>query len=343
VLKFAYRGITTAFLAMGVTGSALAAEVLNMSAYPPSSHWLVKDSLGQWAEDVRRESAGRIRINSLPTPLGTAPAHFALARDGIADIALGVPGYTAGQFVLVEVAGIPKIGHTGEGLSVGLWNTFKATPELQAEFKGVKVLGLFTTDPQVPLLAKRKVEKLEDFRGLKMRVAGGMMRSVAEAAGMTPVSAPAPEAYQLLSTGVIDGIVFPISDIASFKLENLIKHVMRIPGGVAAAPIFLVMNEKRFESLSKADQEALMRASGENLSRIIGRGWDNKAKEVSELVRRHGGEMYVPSEAFMQSYDKALQPVIDAWIKQVKAERGIDGKALIDRMRSEVAKVEGAR
>lgn len=330
-------GVTLLSSMAGIAGNA---ETFNMSTYAPVSHWLVKDALGQWVKNVSKETEGRVKINILPTKLGKSSAHFALARDGIADITLGVPGYTPGRFVLVEVAGIPKIGFTGEGLSVGLWRTFQASPELRAEFDGVKVLGLFTTDPEVPLLTNKKVETLADFKGLKMRVAGGMMKSVAEAVGMTPVSAPAPKAYELLSTGVIDGIVFPISDVRSFKLERLIKFIPNIPGGIAAAPIFVVMNTEKFNKLSKEDQDGLMRASGESLSRIVGRLWDEKAKEVSDVLRKHGGEVYVPDAAFMKAYDKAIEPAIAGWIEEAKVKRKVDGRKLMQIMRTETAKIE---
>ena len=43
-----------------------------------------------------------------------------MARDGVTDIAVTVPGYTAGRFILSEVAAIPNVGNSGKGLSVAL-------------------------------------------------------------------------------------------------------------------------------------------------------------------------------------------------------------------------------
>lgn len=330
-----------ALVVLAAANQPASAKELVLSSYVPTSHWMIEEGIGKWARQVEEATNGEVTINILDSPLGEASAHFALARDGVADIAVGVPGYTPGRFILPEVAGIPAIGFTGEALSVGLWRTFEQTPGMQEEFSGVKVLSLFTTSPEVPLLTDTRVEKIEDFNGIRVRVAGGMMAKVAEAVGFTPVHAPAGDAYEMLSTGTLDGIIFPISDVKSFRLERLTDYVPNIPGGIAAAPLFVVMNPSSFQGLSEENQKALMRVSGENLARIIGSGWDQKDSEVISLIEEHGGEVYEPDAAFMRNYQGALVPAVKEWMKQVEDKRSVSPESVMKTMRQEAINVEG--
>ena len=69
--------------------------------------------------------------------------------------------------------------------------------------------------------------------------------------------------------------------------------------------------------------------------------FDKMGQDVSELVTRKGGTIVTITEAEAQRWEKATDPVIEAWIKQVK-DRNIDGGKLIETMRGLIAKHEKA-
>lgn len=311
---------------------AYAQTTLNVSTYAPYQHPLVSVALANWAKEVEKESGGKIKINILQTPLGQPQAHYDMAVNGIADITLGIPGYTPGRFSVVEVAAIPGAGNTSEALSVALWKAYQASPAMQKEFDQVQVLGLMTTSPAHFHNAKRPINSLQDFVGLKSRVAGGVMTDVANALGVTPVLQPAGKVYELLSGGVIDAVIFPQETLKSFKLEKLIKHTTIVPGGLTAVPIFLAMNKAKFTSLGKAEQDALMRASGERLSRINGVVWDERDQEGIESLKKEGGEVATASPLLAKQISDANTAVVDKWVREVKA-KGVDGEAVLKAFR----------
>lgn len=315
-----------------------AAEVLRASTAVQTSHWLVKEALAQWAEDVKRESKGELTINILPTPLGSPASQFEMARDGVVDVVYANPGLTPGRFVLLEVAGLPGIATTGEALSVGLQRLIEKTPAMQKEFEGVKMLGVYVQSPyQIYTTSATALDSPQGFEGKKIRTAGGVLGDAVTAIGGVPINQAFSKTYELMANGVTDGTVSSIDSVISLKLTRLLKHVTIIPGGVGAAPVVFVMNAARFDKLSQANKDALMRASGVNMARIFGKLFDEKSAAAVDAMKKDGVAVHVADAAFTSAMQKKLDAVSDIWLKQVKERRGIEAADLIKAMKAEAA------
>lgn len=325
---------------LSISSTAHADTTFNVSTYAPYAHPVVSVGLVNWAQEVEKETNGRVKMNILQTALGQPQAHYDMAVSGIADVTLGVPGYTPGKFHVVEVSGVPGAGNSSTGLSVALWRAYEKFPAFQEEFSDVVVLGLFTTSPMHFYNAERPIKAIDDFKGLKSRVAGGMMADVATAIGLTPVLQPAGKVYELLDGGIIDAVIFPRETIKSFKLENLLKYATIVPGGLTAVPLFLVMNKAKFESLSKDDQDALMRASGENLSRINGKVWDERDQEGIDLLRSTGGVVETAEGKLLEQIETATAPVVEKWVSDVSTQADTDAAKILEYYREQVKAVE---
>ena len=115
------RLIATAIIGVSSISTAAAETVLRLSNWVPPSHTVTLDILTPWMEDVARVTEGRVTIDALKSPLGKPPAHFDIARDGLADIAIGVHGYTPGRFILSQIAELPFLSDSSEVLSVAYW------------------------------------------------------------------------------------------------------------------------------------------------------------------------------------------------------------------------------
>lgn len=337
--------IRTLFGAVSVAAVALmalkaeGAETLRMSTAVVTSHWLVKDALAKWANDVARESNNRLKIQILSTPVGNAASQFEMARDGIVDIVYANPGLTPGRFVLLEAGGLPGIADNSLALSIGLQRLIEKSPEMQAEFKEVKLLGVYVTPPyQIYTTSSRPITDPKDFKGLKVRTGGGVLGASVEAIGAVPINQPFSKTYELLANGVTDGTVSSLDSVTSLKLTPILKHVTVIPGGVGAAPVIVVMNKGRFERLRPEDRDAVMRASGENLGRIIGTMFDGKDDAAIKAMRADGVDVRIADADFVARFQAELRPVTQQWLAQAKKERGVDGQPLIDALKAEVAK-----
>ena len=325
----------TAFAVASFSGGAKAETTLTLSSWLPPTHPIVASMIKPWIAQVEAATKGNVKIRILAKAAGKPPAHFDLAKDGQVDITYGVHGYQPGRFQLTKAVEMPFLGDSAVATSVAYWRIYKKEMEQYNEHKGVKVLGVFTHGPGQIYNAKRPIEKLSDLHGLKIRVGGGVINDVAKTIGVTALLKPAPKSYELMSNGVADGVFFPKESIKSFKLTKLVRHATFIPGGLYNTSFFLVMNPKKFASLSKADQTAIEKVSGENFSRIAGKGWDNADLAGVAAMKADGVKVITASPALVSEIKSRTSGVESKWIASLKG-KGIDGAKIMSDLRAEI-------
>lgn len=331
--------VCAAFLTVSFVRPAIS-ETLNLSSYLTVKHWLLSQVLTQWAKDVEEATGGEIEINILATALGKPEAHFDIARDGIADLTLAVPGYTPGRFTLTTVSSLPGVGNTAESAGGALWRMLDQFPEVKKEFEGVVPLAFISTTAFQFWTSKRRIHQFDDFTGLKMLAAGGSIIDVVRGLGAQPVALAVGEAYLSISNGVLDGVLFTTNGIDALKLSRVIKYGIRIPGGFAKAPILLAMNPDKFKSLSKKNQDILMRLSGEKLSRLAGRVWEDKDQVSLENIREAGVTVAEAAPTMRKGINGAIDSAIEKWLADVQKERNYDARPLLAAFRKETENIE---
>ena len=323
-------------LLMGAVSTANAAETLLLSSWLPPKHPIVANMIKPWIDAVEAESNGELKIRILPKALGAPPAHFDLAKDGVADLSYGVHGYQPGRFKLTAATELPFLGDSAEDVSVAYWKTFKKHFESKNEHEGTVLLGLMSHGPGVIHNALRPVNSVADMAGMKMRVGGGVASNAAKALGVTAMLASATKNYEMLSSGVADGTFLPMESIKSFKLSKLLKHATTLPGGLYNTSFFLVMNPAKFSGLSQANQDAIMHASGENFARIAGQGWDAADAAGRAAMDAAGIETIAASDAFIAEVKAATAHLESDWIATANG-LGVDGTAAMADLRAEIA------
>src|SRR4030095_770995 len=112
------------------------------------------------------------------------------------------------------------------------------------EYKGVKLLGVFTHGPG-QMFTKKPVRTIDDVQGLKIRTGGGIAEAVAKALGASAFVKPAPESFELLKSGVADGVFFPMESIVSFKLETVLEQATIFPGGMYSSGFRFFIKEDK--------------------------------------------------------------------------------------------------
>ncbi|KAA3629976.1 MAG: ABC transporter substrate-binding protein [Proteobacteria bacterium] len=323
-----------------IAPSSMAETTLRLSSWLPPGHPIVRDMIIPWTEQVAEATQGRVKVNVLPKPLGKPPAHFDLAKDGVADVTFGVHGYQPGRFLLTKAVEMPFLGDSAESTSVAYWRVYKQYMEKANEHDGVTLLSVFTHGPGHIFNSKRAVNALEDLNGLKIRVGGGVVNDIAQAIGATALLKPASQAYELMSNGVADGVFFPSESVASFKLTKLVHYGTLVPKGLYNTSFFLVMNSKTFGELPKADQDAIMKVSGENFARLSGKAWDNVDQIGIARMKEDGVTLSTASDALVGQIKKATAGVEQGWVSEANA-KGADGAAIMSALRAEIAKIEG--
>lgn len=321
---------TVTCAAILVASPALAQTTLRLSSWAPPLHPVSTEILGKWAEDVERVTQGRVKVETLRSPVGAPAAYYDLVRNGVVDVSFITHDFTPNRFILTRIAELPLAGTNGESASVALWRTQQKFFEPAQEHSGVKLLGVMVHGPgYVYTSTSQAPASLDALKGLKLRATAGILTDVATALGAVAVPAPPPKAYEVLMNGVVDGTLFPAESVGSFKLEPLIKHVLKVPGGFYKSSFAIIMNERKWNSLSKADQEAIWSISGEALSRRAGRVWDASDKVAEASIRAAGITEHNAQGAYLDTLKQRLMPLHDAWMKEA-AQRKVDVRAALD-------------
>ncbi len=338
-MRISHHFISIAFAATAaiVSSSAAWAETtLNMANWLPPTHPLVTDVMKPYADAVKKATEGRVSINIMQAPLGPPAAHFDFAVNGVADITYGVQGYNPGRFKTTNIAEIPFLGDTAESVSVGYWRAFDKDLRKAGEYDKVHVLGVFTHGPGQIFMKGRDITGAEPVKGAKLRVGGGIVADLVKAMGGVPVEGPSSKTYEILSSGVADGITFPFESVAFFKLIPMLDTALVVPGGLYNTSFYVVMNQAKWNALSDADKKAIDGVSGEALARLAGKAWD-KADNSGKAAMDGKIKFVGATPEQVKAIETALKPVVDAKLAET-ASTGVDVQAALTFMKSEIVK-----
>ena len=337
--KFA---LTATVLGVLSVGGVSAQTTLTMSSWVGPTHPLTRDVLGGWAAAVEKATNGRVKMQMLPKAPMAAAGTFDGVRDGLVDVSYVTASYTPARHPLPLLAELPGSGGSAEVNSVAYNRIHWKYLQKANEYKGVKLLGVFTHGPGQMFSVKKPVTSVADLAGMKVRSGGGISEASAKALGASPLVKPAPESYELLSSGVADATFFPSESIRSFNLDKVVKHATYFPGGFYSSSFGFFMNEDKWNKLSKQDQDAITSVSGEALARLAGKAWDAADKVGIEALKAAGVTMVDANPAFVADVRKRTEPLISDWVKAANA-KGIDGAKVYAEFHEELKKVAAGR
>jgi TRAP-type transport system periplasmic protein len=318
-------------------GPAGAQTVLTLSSWVPPTHAL-SVAQKEWCDLVEKNAAGKIKCNVLPRAVANPPGTFDAVKNGLADVSFTVHGYTPGRFVLPQMAEFPFLGDQSEPISVAFNKVAMKYPQFGQEHQGVHVLAYFTHGPGIVFNTKRPVTRLEDLQGLKWRVGGGMVNEISKALGMNVTLKPAPDSYELLSGGVMDGTLFPAESIESFKIDKIIKYATTFPGGLYNTSFVFMMNQGTYDKLDPVAKKAVDNASGEVAARIMGRNWDKVDRRAFGLMQANNVQVTKADARFVADVKSRTSGLEAKWAQEAKAKGLPNPEKVLAEFRSEIAK-----
>ena len=312
---------------------------LRMANWLPPTHPWVNNIMIPWIKNVKIATEGRVVIDMLNSPLGPPPAHFDFAAKGIVDITYGVHNYTSGRFSSTQITELPFLSNSAEILSIAWQRVYQKELLKLNEHRGTHLLGVYTHGPGQLWLSKY-YESIENVKGLKVRIGGGVAQSSAKALGLVPLQAPVTKAYELLSGGVADGITLPAESIHFFKLDRIIKQGFKFNGGLYNTSMFLVINKKKWDSLSTRDREAINSVSGEALAKLAGKAWDDADKVSIKILKEKDIKIKKISKEKKKKIKTLLLPIIDQTLNKISKEKDIDATKIYSMLTEEIKKIE---
>ena len=333
------RSVVFAALAGSVVAAqpALAQTTLTMSSWVSPTHHITAVVLQGWANEAEKITNGRVKFQMLPKHPSAPPGTFDAVREGLVDLSYVTASYTPARHIMPMLPELPGAGDTALVNSVAYSRIHWKHLHKVGEYKGVKLLGVFTHGPG-QMFTKRPVHNINDVQGLKIRTGGGVAEAVAKALGTSAFVKPAPESYELLKSGVADGVFFPMESIISFKLDTVLEQATLFPGGMYSSAFGFFMNEEKWNKLPKQDQDAIDKISGEWIARHAGQSWDEADKKGLEVLKKSGVKIVNADPAFVAEVKKRSAPIIEDWIQKASA-KGVDAAKILAEFREELKKV----
>ena len=271
--------LTTAAL---MVPSALAAQkVMKVATWLPPQHVQNAKVFGDLKKDIEAATGGRVSLK-LEWGMGHPKTLFDLVEDGAADAAWSFNGFMPGRFTLPGYAEIPlyrKVG--GQKVTEALWDTYTKHLKSAGEYDGLYLAAMWVHPPgQIHL--KKPISSLNDLKGVKIRIGGGVQKAIADTFGVAGVAAPGSKVYEVVSKGVADGVFMPYEAQLSFKLNEVSPYVIEL--NMYYGVFSFVMSNDFLASLSDKDRKAVQGLVGRRLSSKTGADWqvadDNFKKQV---------------------------------------------------------------
>jgi TRAP-type C4-dicarboxylate transport system substrate-binding protein len=174
------------------------------------------------------------------------------------------------------------------------------------------------------------------MKGLKVR-ATGLSGKIVEHLGGTPVNMPQPDTFEALSKGTVDATFCPIETLKGWKQGEVINSVTDTTVIGYTTAMFVVMNDKKWQSLPADIQQIIADVNKEWIAKH-GQAWDLADQEGRDFIKSlTPPREIVPLSAEEQAkWKQAVVPVLDNYIIAAK-EKGLRGENFLKDIEDKVA------
>lgn len=189
--------------------------------------------------------------------------------------------------------------------------------EKVAEEKWNQKILYVVTWPGAGFWTQDKVEKMEDFKNLKIRTADGNGASVVQKIGGKPYQLPFAEVYSSLATGVIDSVLTSSPTAVDGKFWEVLDYY--IPANVTMGVSFVTINLDEFNKLDKEIQEVLIQV-GKDIETTM---WERVMKideENEKLVNNQGITTIQPNDDLLKKLSEITEELRQQWLDQAPSE-----------------------
>lgn len=313
---------TLAAIALASTASAYAQNVTwdMPTAYPESNPHTV--TIRQFAADLEKATNGQLKITvHSGGSLYRAPEIKRAVQSGQAQAGEVIMSLLENENKIFGLDSIPFVA-TSFADAERMWRAQRPAVERLLSAQGIKLLYAVPWPPQ-GIFAKREIKSGADFKGLKWRAYNAATSKIAQMFGAQPLTVQAAELSQALATGVVEATMTSAATGVDSKLWENVSHY--IPVNAWLPKNMVMVNQKAFDALPKASQDAVVRIAADAEKK----GWDRMrayTDEATSILAKNKMIVAQPSAQLKQDMDKVGDDMLADWLKAT----GDDGKRIID-------------
>ncbi|MCK4829256.1 TRAP transporter substrate-binding protein DctP, partial [bacterium] len=197
----------------------------------------------------------------------------------------------------------------------------------------LKELGRWNAVPLFPaaitqygLMGNKRIAKVEDLKGIRIRISGEMARVVAMF-GAAPTMIPVSDLYEAMDRGTLDMATLPWAfSFGAFKINEVSKYCTTnfAPGSQSCA---FIANKKAWNALPE-EYKKLHMEWYKKAPKIWGDEYKKGDKRWIPIYKKKLEFIELPDEERAKLVAKA-KGIWDEWIKRMK-KRGLPGKEVLD-------------
>ena len=299
--------------------------------YVPTEDHPVGQGVNRFVELVKSKTNGRIVITPYSGgKLGNEPQMQSSLQGGILELMVGPTSNFVGAIKEFGIYDLPFF--YGDFKQVDAVMDGRVGKQLFSKLESINIVGLAYWDNGFRHMtnAKRQIMKMEDMKGLKIRVIPNpLFVATFKALGTNPIGLPYPELYNALESKAVDAQETPVGLIYSSKFYEVQKYLTLT--GHIYTPYLLLASSKWFNSLPEADRKLVMEAAQESAiyQRKLSR--DNADNIAFKILKGHGMDVVVLPPAEMTKLREAVKPVQEEFSK-------IIGQELVSQARADMAR-----
>jgi TRAP-type C4-dicarboxylate transport system substrate-binding protein len=326
------KTLAALFVAASLCPVAAGAEPvrLKFSWFSSDRTLLYMTAVKPFAAAVNEAAKGLVEIEvHFSGKLGSIGQQAQLVQDGTVDIAFIVPGYTPARFDngVVELPGMFRDGREATFVYTRL-----VAAGLLRGYEDFVVIGAFATPPET-IHTRIAARSLADLKGARIRANNAVEAAALEKLGMVGVLMPVNQTADAIAGGNLEGAAIPASPLFEFGIGRFATHHYLL--GLGVAPLAVVMNRKKFESLPEAAQQIIRRYAGEWTAARFTDGYEaDNVEQVAKLRSDPRRKVAEPSEADLAQAQAVFQLVTDEWL--ARDPRNV---AILARTRAEIARL----
>ena len=270
----------------------------------------------EWTQTVEKRTNGRVQfeLTSLPE-LGLGGAEtIRVLKTGVVDVTETYGGYVAGELPLIEILELPGIFPDPETAKKAImaWKPMEAKI---LDEKANAVLLAMAVYPDQAIFSKKPVRKLDDFKGLKIRVHSVALSSLVAGLGGDPLTVAFAEVYTALERGTLDAAISGTKPGYGLRWYEVAKYLV---GPISMRPhVALAINKNTWKRLPP-DIQAIMKEEAEKI--VEGKsfdaieGWNKEG--IDKSVEK--GMEHQPFSPELQATIKEIlrTKVVPEWIKR---------------------------
>jgi TRAP-type C4-dicarboxylate transport system substrate-binding protein len=308
------RCLLCAVVLVFFTGSALAGPiVLKFATFEPPKSFAQTMVWNPAWDALNKEGEGIIKVETYAGgTLGRNPTkQLKLVKDGVADMAFLLQGYTPGVFPNDEVLEVPLVAENALEANLAIWRMYKKG--LLVGYDDVHPVFLGSAQ-QYGIHSNFLVKRPSDLKGVKLRAVGKMQHHIAAACGYTPVGMPVPKIAESISRGLIKGTLNEWNGVRTFKIGDVAKYHMMVPLGTISFGI--MMNKAKYESLPPKAKAIFDKHTGLVLAKKWGAAMDKSLDAYhKKMMADPGRHVYTPKGNELKEWHDVLGKATQAWLK----------------------------